>query len=92
MRLLRLPAVIEKCGIRQTQIYRQMETGAFPAPIRVGQRQVAWSEQELDEWIAAKIAARHEHDPIRPATPRGARRNAPNPARKKKTGAKGIWS
>jgi prophage regulatory protein len=88
MRLLRLPAVIDKCDIKQTQIYRQMETGAFPLPIRIGERQVAWSEEELDQWIAARIAARHEHEPIRPATPRGEKRNPPNPSRKKKPGAR----
>ena len=74
MRLMRLPATEEKVGLKKTEIYKQIDEGTFPAPIRVGVRQVAWLESELDEWIEAKVAARHTHEPLRPGTPRGSKR------------------
>jgi prophage regulatory protein len=40
---------------------RRLETqGDFPRRVTLGERRVAWVEQEIDEWIAARIAARDE--------------------------------
>ena len=75
MKLLRLPAASEKCGLKKSQVYQKMAVGAFPLPIRIGERQVAWLDSELDEWIAARVAERYDHEPCRPATPRGQKRN-----------------
>jgi prophage regulatory protein len=87
MRLLRLPAVRDKTGLGTTKIYEGMSLGTFPQNFPNGERTVVWLESEIEEWIAAKVAARHEHAGFRPVTPRGARRNPPNPARKKTGGA-----
>ena len=76
MKLLRLQAVIEKTGHKKSKIYSDMEKGTFPLSIRTGEREVAWLESELDEWIAARVAERFTHEPIRGGTPRGAKRSA----------------
>ncbi|MCE2541050.1 MAG: AlpA family transcriptional regulator [Acidobacteria bacterium] len=50
-RLLRLPAVLEKTGLRRSVLYALMTPGEFPRPLRIGARAVAWLEDEVDEWI-----------------------------------------
>jgi prophage regulatory protein len=76
VRLLKRREVEEKCGLKRSEIYRQMDVGSFPLSIRVGPRQVAWAEHELDEWIEKRIAERFDHSPIPPVTPRGSKRSA----------------
>lgn len=56
-RFLRLPAVIAMVGKSRTAIYRDIQGGAFPAPIRIGARAVAWTEEEIQKWQQERIAA-----------------------------------
>lgn len=39
-------------------MYSQISEGAFPRPIQLSKRRVAWLKRDLDEWLAGKIAAR----------------------------------
>jgi prophage regulatory protein len=55
-RLLRLPAVRDRVGLSRAQIYRMINTGDFPAPVRPSPGTVAWNEVEVDAWIEARIA------------------------------------
>ncbi len=34
-----------------------MEDGAFPKPIKLGERSVAWLEEDIDRWQQERIAA-----------------------------------
>lgn len=56
--LERLPAVKARTGLSRSEIYRRVQTGGFPAPIKLGERASAWSASEVDSWIAARIAER----------------------------------
>jgi prophage regulatory protein len=40
-----------------SQLYRKIKDGSFPAPVRLGENRVAWPENEIDDWINARIAA-----------------------------------
>ncbi|MGI9568248.1 MAG: AlpA family transcriptional regulator [Desulfobulbia bacterium] len=51
IKLLRLPQVVEKIGLKRSQIYLLMGEGRFPKPLRLGPRAVAWRLDEIDEWI-----------------------------------------
>lgn len=51
---LRLPEVSRRTGLSRYSIYAALAKGAFPAPIRVGARGVAWREADLDAWIAQR--------------------------------------
>jgi prophage regulatory protein len=55
-RFLRLPAVILLVGKSRTAIYRDIQAGVFPAPIRIGTRSVAWDSTAIEKWQAARIA------------------------------------
>lgn len=63
-RFLRLPAVIEMVGKSRTAIYRDMQIGTFPAPVRVGARAVAWDSIEIAKWQQERI------DDANPETPK----------------------
>jgi prophage regulatory protein len=54
-RILRLPDVISRVGLRRASIYLHMTKGSFPKPISLGARAVGWLESDIDGWIAARI-------------------------------------
>jgi prophage regulatory protein len=56
-RLLRVPAVLERIGLRRTCLYRHIASGEFPRPVKLG-RASAWPESEVRAWIAARKAER----------------------------------
>lgn len=49
-RLLRLPYVEERTGLKKSTIYALMRTHQFPQPVLVGARSVAWRASEVDAW------------------------------------------
>lgn len=57
-RLLRLPQVVDKTGLKRSQIYSYMKENTFPGSIKIGPSSVAWLESEIDEWIKQKINKR----------------------------------
>lgn len=44
----------------RTTLWRWVNAGLFPKPVRIGGRNY-WSDAEVDEWIAARLAERN-HD------------------------------
>lgn len=58
LRLLRLPQVLDKTGLKRAQIYTYMKSGSFPKSIKIGPSSVAWLESEIDEWINQKLNSR----------------------------------
>ena len=56
--LLRLPQVKLRTGLSRSELYRRMAVGAFPAPIKIGERASAWSSEEVERWMAERIAER----------------------------------
>lgn len=47
---LRLPAVLERVGLKRATIYKRIKAGTFPAPLQLGPRAVAWDEAAIAEW------------------------------------------
>jgi prophage regulatory protein len=58
MRILRLPAVEAKTGLKHSSIYEGIKNGTFPPPVPLGPKAVGWVEPELDDWILSRIAIR----------------------------------
>ncbi|EFN5880662.1 TPA: AlpA family transcriptional regulator [Escherichia coli] len=54
-RLIRLPEVMNRTGYGKAWIYRLINEGFFPKPIKIGARAIAFIESEVDEWIASAI-------------------------------------
>jgi prophage regulatory protein len=58
MKVLRLPDVQDKTGLRHTTIYKGVQEGTFPRPIPLGAKARGWIESEVDDWIAERVAKR----------------------------------
>ena len=66
---IRLNEVLSRTGYGRTSIYRKMEDGTFPRSLELGApptdpckfdcRAIAWIEDEVDQWVDARIEARN---------------------------------
>lgn len=57
-RILRRPQVEEKTGLGRSFIYSEMAAGRFPKAVALGPKAVGWLENEIDDWIARRVAER----------------------------------
>lgn len=54
---LRLPDVKAVTGLSKTSLYVLIREKSFPAPVRLGQRTVAWVHSEVRQWAAERVRA-----------------------------------
>lgn len=54
-KLLRLPAVEERTGLKKSTIYAGVKAKTFPAPVRLSARAVAFREEDIDRWISGRV-------------------------------------
>lgn len=57
MKLIRLPEVMSRVGLKKTAIYNLMSEEEFPRPVKMGAAS-AWIEEEITQWIAERASAR----------------------------------
>lgn len=55
--LLRIPEVLARVPLSRASIYAAMKRGAFPRPVRLSLRAVAWREQDIATWLAERAPA-----------------------------------
>ena len=57
--LLRLPQVIARVSLSRSSIYKMMKRTppAFPTPLKISRRAVAWNSSAIDRFIEERIAA-----------------------------------
>lgn len=58
-RLLRLPEVESRVGLRKSSIYEMLgrTPPAFPRPLKLSRRAVCWPASAIDAWIQDRIKA-----------------------------------
>ena len=54
-RLIRLPEVETRTGLKKSAIYAGMKSGTFPACLKLGARASAWSLSSVEAWIGERI-------------------------------------
>lgn len=54
-RLLRLPDVEARTGLKKSAIYAGMKAGTFPNRVKLGPRAAAWPLSDIEVWIADRI-------------------------------------
>ncbi|MBU0593844.1 MAG: AlpA family phage regulatory protein [Gammaproteobacteria bacterium] len=59
---LRLKQVKLQTGFSRSWIYEAIRRGDFPAPISIGARAVAWTEQSIADWQALRIEQSRKTD------------------------------
>lgn len=57
-RLSRLPALLARVPLSRSQLYAEMSAGRFPRPVKISDRINAWDDDEVDAWIAERLAKR----------------------------------
>ena len=50
-RLIRLPEVMDRVGMKRSAIYQRMREGRFPLSRSLGSRCAVWVEAEIDDWV-----------------------------------------
>jgi prophage regulatory protein len=50
-----MPEVLARTGLSRTRLYADP---TFPRSVKIGERAVAWVEDEIGDWVAARIAER----------------------------------
>ena len=64
LKVLRLPEVIVRVGLKRASIYQRIQTGSFPKPVPLGPRAVGWLEHEVEAWLTECVQKRrgNRHD------------------------------
>jgi prophage regulatory protein len=55
----RLPATIARTGLSRSSIYSLISKKAFVRPVKLSARAIGFLSDEVDDWIAARAAARN---------------------------------
>lgn len=56
-KILRLPEVLNRVGLKRSALYELIEVGGFPRQVKLGMRSVGWLESSVDAWIKARVEA-----------------------------------
>ncbi len=57
-KILRLPAVMEQLSVSRATVYRMVDSGRLPKPIKLGLRSVGWLESDISQFIENQVNAR----------------------------------
>ena len=57
-RIIRLPEVLDRVGVRKTTLYAMIKRREFPEQIKLG-RISGWSEREVQAWIDQQKSQRN---------------------------------
>ena len=58
--ILRTPQVLELIPISRATLWRRVQSGQFPPPLRLGgpnSRAVGWRRTDIEEWLRNLLAA-----------------------------------
>ena len=57
-KILRRKQVENRTGLSRSTLYLRIQEGDFPRPINLGPRAVGWLENEVEDWLSARIEIR----------------------------------
>ena len=55
--ILRRPDVEAVTGLSRSTIYKWMNEGSFPKPVKLGPRAVGWREADINYWLETRDTA-----------------------------------
>ena len=59
MRLIRLKEVMRVTGLARSTVYKYIAEESFPKPVSLGERCVGWVDDEVQDWIMARVEERN---------------------------------
>ncbi len=66
-RLLRIGEVLQLRGMSRATLYREIKLHNFPAPVKLSARSVGWLQEDVAQWLDARIAQRDRPTTLRRA-------------------------
>ena len=57
-RLISIADLLTQIPVSSATMWREIGAGRFPKPVRIGARRVAFFQDEIDSWLAQRVAAR----------------------------------
>jgi len=54
-RALRITSVMALTGISRTHLYRLVQSGKFPHPVKLSERVSVWDADLINNWLTAKF-------------------------------------
>lgn len=63
MKLLSKRAAAERVSLHPVSIMRLVRANAFPQPVALGSRRISFLEDEVENWIADRVAERDAGKP-----------------------------
>jgi len=55
MKIIRLKQFLETTGLARSTIYKFIVAGTFPKSVSLNGQSVGWVDEEIQEWINARI-------------------------------------
>ena len=55
-KFLRLTEVTARVGLAESTLYAKVARKEFPSPVKIGPRASAWLEEEIEKWMADRVA------------------------------------
>lgn len=54
-KMLRVREVLDRIGgVSRSTLYRWIDAGLFPRPVKIGPHAVAWRDSDVDKWMDAR--------------------------------------
>ena len=63
MKLYRMNDLVQVLDISRWSVYRLIDAGKFPKPLRLGNRTPRWPADEVDQWLQERHRERFEVRP-----------------------------
>lgn len=57
IRFMRRREVLELLGLSHTTVYKMVDEGRFPRPLRIGPNTTRWRSDQITEWMEAQMKA-----------------------------------
>ncbi|AOJ68048.1 MULTISPECIES: helix-turn-helix transcriptional regulator [Burkholderia] len=52
-RIVRMPALLERVGLSESEVRRRIKAGTFPRPVKLGPRAIGFVVADVDAWLDA---------------------------------------
>jgi prophage regulatory protein len=56
--IMRMTDVCSELGVSRASVYRLLQSGSFPKPLKLGKRAIGWERDHIQQWIKSLRSAR----------------------------------
>ena len=56
--IMRMTDVCSELGVSRASVYRLLQSGSFPKPLKLGKRAIGWERDHIQQWVKSLRPAR----------------------------------